>query len=198
VILWCQKSRSIELAHRVGTVALGPWVPLTALLIIGTGYHTTPASAQQPDPEMTELVLPRDFPARLLSKVGRWRLTMVREDKPASLEVVFALGPDSITRMADVLKLSHTCFDCLAGTLSVEWRSLVEWPPTSSRIRVHTNDTSLSAIVGTTVSIVGIGDLELNGRWHGDSAVGTWRQIPHPITARGRFVLRPLPKGEPD
>jgi hypothetical protein len=160
-------------------------------LVFGVG---SPASAQQPDPAMTQLVLPSGYPARLLSRVGQWRLILIREDKPAVLDVPFTLGPDSITRMADVLKLSHTCFDCLAGTLPVDWRSLVEWPPTSSRIRVHTNDTSLSATVGTTVSIVGVGDLELTGRWRGDSVVGTWRQIPNPIIARGRFILRPAPQ----
>jgi hypothetical protein len=160
------------------------------ILLLTSG---TPVSAQQPEPEMLQRVLPRDHPARLLGRVGRWTLTLVREDQPASLDIPFTLSPDSVPRVAGILRSSHICYDCLAGTLPANWRSLLETPPTSSRLRLHTNDTVVSAVVGTTLSIVGIGDLELIGRWHGDSAVGTWQQLPHPIAARGRFVLRPSP-----
>ena len=139
---------------------------------------------------MFRRVLPPNYPVSLFNYVGRWSIALVRADGSRSLATTFDLVPDSVPYIAVVLQLNHVCYACLRATVSADWDRLLRIPPTSNRMSLGTDSTIMGATIGTTMQIVGVGDLILRGSWTGDSAVGTWRQLESPDSATGTFVMR--------
>lgn len=166
-------------------------IPWSWRLLIAVAVVACPLVLQA---QQTRRVGAPDFPARTLALAGHWSLTFVRDGDTTRHAVRLDLIPDSVPEAAGTLKLDHVCYACLGSTVDgprVPWLRL---SPTSDHLRLWlaTPDT-VGAVVGTTMSTVGTGDLELSGRLQGDSLItGTWRQLGTPEQVHGHFELRRL------
>ncbi len=183
------------------TASLMTTYRIAALALALGSALSRPCGAQQRQEALADSmrapVLSSRWPARLSAYVGRWTLTLHRSDSVADLVVAVALGPDSVSRLAERLQLNHTCYDCLGGPLlGPAWDTPGWRAPATSRLQLFlrsepgpvTGFLGTGWVVSTPLGLVLEGFLERGG------ASGTWHQLGDstnhlaPI-AQGTFTL---------
>jgi hypothetical protein len=99
-----------------------------------------------------------------------------------------ALEPKRYQRGA--LRLNHTWYEVARGPFTIDLTAIGLQQPSAEMMYLLQRGDTVGAMIGSTLDIVGTGDLALEGAWDGSVIRGRWWQLAVRGCPSGTFELR--------
>jgi hypothetical protein len=125
---------------------------------------------------------------RLAKVAGAWELRLANPEGRASVVHKIALAMP--VAVPESMRLNHVWYDAVVGDTEDDFRPLLRESPSSTRMVLYVSGDSVGGIIGTTMSIVGVGDLVLRGDLREGRITGRWAQLAVAGCPTGVFELR--------
>ena len=166
------------------------WAGITCVILVGcvSAAH----GPAEPEPcystETGMVDHPEGDSLALARLTGVWDLELRRTGYDRHVGGRIVLEPRR--RRPGALYLNHMFYDVARGAVVIDLDDLGMQQPSSETMILLQRGDSVGAMVGSSLSVIGTGDLALEGAWDGELIRGCWWQLAVSGCPHGTFELR--------